>query len=135
MDVIINSITADPNCVGYIILSLDGTIQESSNRLENRHDLALNIFGIFSKFLLQRETSKKFIFKGSLKDRPRARVMFHTTPNSEEGYQILAYQMNGKIGKSIILSKIKLIFFCMTFFEAKKLTLGGQMKKFRVLYF
>ena len=49
MDVIIKSITADPGCVGYIILSLDGTIQESHNRLENRIDLAHNIFQVFSK--------------------------------------------------------------------------------------
>ena len=50
MDVIIKSITADPACVGYIILSLDGTIQESSSRLENRHDVANNIFQVFGEF-------------------------------------------------------------------------------------
>lgn len=75
MDVIIKSITADPACVGYIILSLDGTIQESSSRLENRHDVANNIFQVFA----------------SLKDRPKARIMFHV----DDG-QINAYQMNGK---------------------------------------
>ena len=49
MDRILDALANDPACEGYMILSMDGKIQDSNEKLSNKNEMANSIFKIFCK--------------------------------------------------------------------------------------
>lgn len=77
MDRILEALSNDPACEGYMILSMDGKIQDSNEKLSNKSEMANSIFKIFYS-IRDKQTSPKIFIQ------------------IETGY-IVAYQTRGKI--------------------------------------